>query len=182
MSIAGNLKLINHELNNPQIIMWNSTYLHLHYNYTYRPNFEILNPTGNLKCFDTISLYDKSNIDTSSDLNHIHSYMFNYSYNFTDGKGYLISNKKLLRFFPNNILLNKDVICTLKKIYYTPNSPTNMEGAFDYPHCPCNDDVDVNCELKFTNEVGEFNMLSNTLKNTELLVERNITISNLKKC
>ncbi|ELP87659.1 glutamine/asparagine-rich protein pqn-25, putative [Entamoeba invadens IP1] len=60
--------------------------------------------------------------------------MFEYFYNFTNGKGYLISNKKLIRFCPQGTPLDKDVVCTLKKPMYTPNSPTNMENAFDYPH------------------------------------------------
>ncbi|ELP86801.1 hypothetical protein EIN_471700 [Entamoeba invadens IP1] len=181
LSIAGNIELENPELNNPQIIMWNSTYLHLNYKYVSRQNFEIKNPTGNTKCFDVISLNDKSNIDTSTNTDHITSDMFNYSYNFTDGKGYLISNKKLIRFCPNGILLDKDVVCTLKSQYYKIQSPINMEYTFDYPHCHCNDDANVNCKLKFTSEINEFGFFDADLSNTELLVDRNVTIFRLKQ-
>ncbi|ELP87638.1 protein serine/threonine kinase, putative [Entamoeba invadens IP1] len=179
MSIAGNLFLIEPELNKPSVLMWNATYLHLNYNYTERTNFQIVNPTGNTNCFDVISLNDFSNIDISNAKNHITSDMFKYSYNFTDGKGYLISNKKLIRFCPNNTLLDNEVICTLKKAYYTSSSSTNMEGAFDYPHCPCNGDGSVNCKLKFQSGYNLFDMFYNILNNTELLIENDVTIQHL---
>ncbi|ELP93759.1 protein serine/threonine kinase, putative [Entamoeba invadens IP1] len=176
MSIAGNLVLINPELNNPRIVLWNSTYLHLNLNMTPRPDFQIENPTGNTNCFDVISLNDNSNIDTSANTDHITSDMFNYSYNFTGGKGYLISNKKLMRFCPKDTQLNNEVVCTLKNVYYNSKSPTKMEGDFDYPHCPCDND-DSKCEnIKFkifkTNTVtcvGDLDYIFNISQNITTL-------------
>ncbi|ELP91752.1 protein serine/threonine kinase, putative [Entamoeba invadens IP1] len=179
MSIAGNLVLINPELNNPRIVLWNSTYLHLNLNMTPRPDFQIENPTGNTNCFDVISLNNNSNIDTSDKANHITSDMFKYSYNFTYGKGYLISNKKLMRFCPKDTQLNNEVVCTLKNVYYNFNSPTNMSMAYDYPHCPCNSDDEVICKLKFIDGINDFNMLKYILNNTELLIDRDMRLLNL---
>ncbi|ELP89514.1 hypothetical protein EIN_208700 [Entamoeba invadens IP1] len=181
-SEAGNLNITNPELNKPRIILWNSTYIHLNKNITGRPDFQILNPNGNTKCFDVFSLNNQNNLDvyiTTTD--HISSLMFEYSYNFTDGKGYLISNKKMIRFCPNGIQLDTNVICTLKKEMYTNDSPTTMEGDFDYPHCPCNSDSTVNCRLKFSEMFDLYNMSDFDILNTELLVDRNIKVTNLKR-
>ncbi|ELP84152.1 protein kinase domain containing protein, partial [Entamoeba invadens IP1] len=180
-SEAGNLNLTNPELNKPRIISWNSTYIHLHRHYNGRLDFQILNPISGAKCFDVFSLNNQSNLDIGTRPDHISSAMFEYSYNFTDGKGYLISNKKLIRFCPNGTQLDTNVICTLKKEMYTNDSPTTMEGAFDYPHCPCNSDSTVNCKLKFSEMFDLYNMYNFDISNTELLVNRDIKVTNLKR-
>ncbi|ELP84118.1 hypothetical protein EIN_367530 [Entamoeba invadens IP1] len=180
VSIAGNLILSKPELNNPQIVLWNTSHLHLSYNHATKPNFEIANPTGNTNCFDVISLNAMSNLDTLSIGDHIMPDMFNYSFNFTDGKGYLISNKKLIRFCPNTIPFNNEVICTLKNVDYNPVAPDTMEGSFDYPHCPCNKDDNVLCKLRFVNGIIQFNMLKFLLNNTELVVNKDMKLLNLK--
>ncbi|ELP89110.1 hypothetical protein EIN_204450 [Entamoeba invadens IP1] len=175
MSIAGNLTLIDPELNNPRIIIWNSTYLQLTFNYSDKPDFDIVNPTGDTKCFDVISLNENYNLDTSTNQDHITSDIFEYSYNFKTGKGYLMSNKKLIRFCPNNTPLDKEVVCILKQNNYTTYTST-MEGAFDYPHCPCNEDLNVNCNLKFASGLTWVDMSDYYyyFYNTELLIEKDI--------
>ncbi|ELP85740.1 hypothetical protein EIN_012670 [Entamoeba invadens IP1] len=86
-SEAGDLNVTNPELNKPRIILWNSTYIHLNKNINGRRDFKILNPISNTKCFDVFSLNNQSNLDIRTTNDHISSLMFEYSYNFTDGKG-----------------------------------------------------------------------------------------------
>ncbi|ELP85739.1 hypothetical protein EIN_012660 [Entamoeba invadens IP1] len=64
---------------------------------------------------------------------------------------------------------------------YTNDSPTTMEGDFDYPHCPCNSDSTVNCRLKFSEMFDLYNMSDFDISNTELLVDRDIKVTNLKR-
>ncbi|GAB1223642.1 hypothetical protein ENUP19_0157G0011 [Entamoeba nuttalli] len=103
-------------LNQPQLIIKNSNWIHL-----YKPTkssagqFEILNPIGNKQCFDVMSINNNNSLDFDKTNNHYLSEDFDEGLKMTNGTAYLISNKRLMRFCPNNVELNKTVICTLNK-------------------------------------------------------------------
>ncbi|ELP91764.1 protein kinase domain containing protein, partial [Entamoeba invadens IP1] len=180
-SLAGDFQLENPQLNRPQIILWNSSYLHLNRNITNRVDFQIKNPIGNTKCFDAFSLNNGNNLNINEvDNNCILSTMFPYK--FDDGTGYLISSQRLLRFCPNGTNLANTVTCTLiKRLYTDANySPNYSPQTFDYPHCPCNSDKTLNCELKLFGQISSFEFNTKSLDNTHIFVEKNVSLANLK--
>ncbi|ELP86018.1 hypothetical protein EIN_235350 [Entamoeba invadens IP1] len=140
-SLAGYIQLENPQLNRPQIILWNSSYLHLNRNITNRVDFKSKTPLA------TQSALTLDNICILSTM---------FPYKFDDGIGYLISNQRLIRFCPKGTNLSNTVTCTLVNRLYTDSnySPNYSPQTFDYPHCPCNSDKTLNCELKLmTNSV-----------------------------
>ncbi|ELP84798.1 protein serine/threonine kinase, putative [Entamoeba invadens IP1] len=179
-SVAGSLEVKNPLLNYPQILLWNSTYLHLNRNITDRVDFQILNPVNNKKCFDVISLNSPNNLNINLVANNcILSSMFPYI--FMEGLGYLISNQRLIRFCPNGVELVKTVTCTLILNSYSNSSyiPNYSPQTFNFPHCPCNSDLSVICELKLSEQYNSYDFQTKSLDNTNLYVDKNVLLSNL---
>ncbi|GAB1225967.1 hypothetical protein ENUP19_0270G0001 [Entamoeba nuttalli] len=166
-------------LNQPQLIIWNSNMIHL-----YKPTrssteqFEIQNPSGNNQCFDVMSFNNKSALDCDEKTNnHYFQKDFDEGLKMTDGTAYLISNKRLMRFCPNNVELNKTVICTLNNMNYSTSYSGRGNYSFDYPHCPCDDDrteciLNIQSSLTFV----DFNMVNTS--NTILHIDHDIELNN----
>ncbi|ELP95310.1 protein serine/threonine kinase, putative [Entamoeba invadens IP1] len=177
-SIAGNISIEYPKIDSPPLVLWDSYYLHLNYNYHGRPNFSIINPTGNCDCFDVISMSTASSLNIDSLPNHIRSNDFPFSMN--DGKALLISNKKLIRFCPTNTLSNNRVKCVLKENVYVQNylQGSPMYG-FEYPHCPCDDSL-TDCHLYLADNFMQFDFNNTEMYYTNLHVEKNTIITNAK--
>ncbi|GAB1226950.1 hypothetical protein ENUP19_0312G0002 [Entamoeba nuttalli] len=165
-------------LNQPQLIIKNSNWIHL-----YKPTkssagqFEILNPIGNKQCFDVMSINNNNSLDFDKTNNHYLSEDFDEGLKMTNGTAYLISNKRLMRFCPNNVELNKTVICTLNKTDYSTSSYSGIGYyPFDYPHCPCDDDR-TECTLNIESSLKSVNFNMVNISNTTLHIDHDITLT-----
>ncbi|BFU21946.1 protein kinase domain containing protein [Entamoeba histolytica] len=166
-------------LNQPQLIIWNSNWIHL-----YKPTttstgqFKIQNPSNNDQCFDVMSFNNNTalDFDKKSD-NHYLPKDFDNGLSMTDGTAYLLSNKRLMRFCPNGIKLNKTVICTLNdKIYSLSSYSGRGDYIFNYPHCPCDDNRNE-CTLNIQSSLTTVNFNMANISNTILHIDHNILLN-----
>ncbi|GAB1228268.1 hypothetical protein ENUP19_0389G0001 [Entamoeba nuttalli] len=167
-------------LNQPQLIIWNSNRIYL-----YKPtrlsteHFEIQNPSGNKQCFDVMSFNNNNALDCDEKTNnHYFQKDFDEGLKMTDGTAYLISNKRLMRFCPNNVELNKNVICTINGTDYSLSYSGRGNYSFDYPHCPCDDDDETECTLNIQSSLESVNFNKNGIENTILHIDHDIELYN----
>ncbi|EDS88695.1 hypothetical protein CL6EHI_109470 [Entamoeba histolytica] len=169
-------------LNQPQLIIWNSNRIHL-YKPTTTPTykgFEIINPGGNDQCFDVMSFNNNNalDFDKKSD-NHYLPKDFDKGLGMKDGTAYLLSNKRLMRFCPNGIDLDKNVICTMIGTDYSPSYSGRGDYIFNYPHCPC-DDNRTECTLNIKTSLTTVNFNMANISNTILHIDHNILLNNFE--
>ncbi|GAB1228111.1 hypothetical protein ENUP19_0374G0022 [Entamoeba nuttalli] len=167
-------------LNQPQLIIKNSNRIYLYKPTTLsKGQFAIRNPSGNKQCFDVMSFNNNTALDYNKNLNnHYLSKDFDEGLKMTYGTAYLLSNKRLMRFCPNNVELNKNVICTLNNMNYSPLSYSRRGNhPFNYPHCPCDDDR-TECTLNIQSSLESVNFTMVNISNTILHIDHDITLYN----
>ncbi|ELP88778.1 hypothetical protein EIN_436880, partial [Entamoeba invadens IP1] len=72
---------------------------------------------------------------------------------------------------------NNIVKCVLTNSLYGDNYKTISTYGFDYPHCPCNDNV-TDCQLYLANNISAYNFDSKQLAYTTLHIEKDTRITN----
>ncbi|GAB1223499.1 hypothetical protein ENUP19_0149G0037 [Entamoeba nuttalli] len=165
-------------LNQPQLIIWNSNRIHLYKPATSSTGFEILNPSDNKQCFDVMSFNNNNSLDC--DENTSNNYLpkdFDEGLKMRYGTAYLLSNKRLMRFCPNDVELNKNVICTLNNTDYSTSYSGRGNYIFDYPHCPCDDDR-TECILNIQSSLTTVNFNMVNTSNTILHIDNDIELNN----
>ncbi|ELP85986.1 protein kinase domain containing protein, partial [Entamoeba invadens IP1] len=177
-SLAGNLTIESIEMNNPPIVVWDSNYLHLNKNMPNRVDFFITNPQNNINCFDVFSLPDITILDINTADDHYGSNDFPLQ--FENGTANLLSNKRLIRFCPNGRNLNSTVKCILKQNLYVEKYSNTFSYAFDFPHCPCDDENTI-CELYLFNGIQSNTFYFGNIKttHTSLFVDKNTTLQDV---
>ncbi|EKE37043.1 protein kinase domain containing protein [Entamoeba nuttalli P19] len=164
-------------LNQTQLVIWDSNMIHLYKPNTTSNGFEIINPRDNKQCFDVMSFNNNNSLDfdKNSD-NHYLQKDFDKGLKMTYGIAYLLSNKKLMRFCPNGIILNKNIICTIISPDYLPPLYPGSNYPFNYPHCPCNDETECTLNIESSLKSVNFNMVN--ISNTILHIDHEITLYN----
>ncbi|ELP87074.1 protein serine/threonine kinase, putative [Entamoeba invadens IP1] len=174
-SINGDVLIEIPQLDKPRIVLWNSSYLHLYSKTAKYSGFSILNPKGNTNCFDVFSMNNSTCINFNSNENHLNTN--NFPINFNEGIVFLLSNGRLMRFCPSNIITpERTVTCTLNQNNYQISYIGAGDYSFNYPHCPC-DDKDTNCYLHINHTLSSVNLNNFNMPNTILVVDKNVDIT-----
>ncbi|ELP92330.1 protein serine/threonine kinase, putative [Entamoeba invadens IP1] len=177
---ANDINIENPQLNLPRIVVWNSSSIQLFKTVTSFFPINIVNPTTNNKCFDVFSIRNSEVLNSGE-------YKFG-SYNSTDfpltlnsGSLYLLSNKKLHRFCPKYVTLDKNVVCKLISSSYKTEYIVNQteKYPFEYPHCPCESNDGTICTLKLISTLSKFDFKKSMMMNTSVVVEHNTDIINV---
>ncbi|EDR23781.1 hypothetical protein EDI_029090 [Entamoeba dispar SAW760] len=167
-------------LNQPQIIIWKSDYIHL-----YKPagsqisKFEVNNPINNKQCFDVMSFNNNAALDfDKKSFDHYLPKDFKNGLDMLEGKAYLISNNRLMRFCPNGTDLDTSVTCTMNGNNYNLSYSGNDNQPFNYPHCPCDDNGETECILNIQQNLNTVNFNNNIIKYTTLNIDHDIILYN----
>ncbi|EDR22084.1 hypothetical protein EDI_189910 [Entamoeba dispar SAW760] len=154
-------------------------YIHLFKDGESINKFIINNPVNNKRCFDVTSFNDNSAFEINKNPNdHYLPEDFKNGLDMSDGKAYLISNNRLMRFCPNGIDLDTSVTCTMNGNNYNLSYSGNGNQLFNYPHCQCDDSGETECILNIQQNLNTVDFNNNIIKYTTLNIDHDIILYN----